>query len=81
MAIRLPYETKAGNFAEAETLMQLIEHLRLAAEAAYMIGHHRKENGDLLVGQMFLANGEAYENACKFMTRMATAHTAKLRSN
>lgn len=74
MSIRLPYETKAGQFSEAETYLQLIEHLRLAAEACYMIGHHRKENGDMFVGQGFLAYGELVnEKILKVLQGLITA--------
>lgn len=72
MAIRLNYETKAGHFSEAETYLQLIEHLRLAAEAAYMIGHHRKANDDELSGQGFLGVGQMLELCCKSVTDLAT---------
>jgi len=74
MPIRLPYETKAGEFSEAESILQLIEHLRLAAEAAYSVGHFRKANDDLLTGQMFLAYGQAFEKACEMISRTATRH-------
>ena len=61
MAIRLPYETKAGNFSEAETQMQLLEYVRLAAECCYAIGHYRKANGDEFSGQGYLAIGQMWE--------------------
>jgi len=61
MAIRLDYETKAGAFSRADTEMQLMEHLRLAAECCYMIGHDMKADGDELRGQGFLAMGQMFE--------------------
>jgi hypothetical protein len=72
LSIRLPYETKAGVFDEAATFMQLIEHLRLAAEAAYAIGHNRKANDDKLAGQGFLAVGQMLEMTSKNVTGLAT---------
>ena len=72
MAIRLPYETKAGHFSEAETHLQLMEHMRLSAEAAYSLGHHMKENGDEFRGQGFLAIGQMLENVCNTITSLAT---------
>jgi hypothetical protein len=45
----------------SETELQLMEHLRLAAEACYMIGHYMKENGDEFRGQGFLAMGQMFE--------------------
>lgn len=72
MAIRLPYETKGGYFDEAANFMQLVEHIRLATEACYAIGHHRKENGDELIGQGFLAIGQMWELNLKTITSLAT---------
>jgi len=75
MTIRLPIETEAGQFSESVTFMRLIEHLRLAAEDAYMIGHHRKENGDVVTGQLFIVYGQAFEKACEGITATATRHS------
>lgn len=75
MAIRLKYETKAGSFSEAESIMQLQEYMKLAAETAFAIGHFRKENGDELTGQMFLAYGQVFEKACEAILRTATRHS------
>jgi hypothetical protein len=72
MAIRLPHETKGGVFAEGETHMQLIEHLRLATEACYMIGHYKKANGEELLGQGYLAIGQMLELMVKNVTNLAT---------
>lgn len=72
MTIRLPYETKAGTFDEAATYMQLIEHVRLAAEACYTIGHYKKENGDEVIGQGFLAIGQMWENNLRTIEMLAT---------
>jgi hypothetical protein len=72
MAIRLDYETKAGNFSEAETYLQLIEHLRLGCEAAYAIGHYKKANDEELLGQGWLAIGQLLERTCTAVTNLAT---------
>ena len=74
MTIRLPIETSAGTFSESVTFLRLIEHLRLAAEDCYLIGHHRKENGDLATGQLFLVYGQSFEKACEAITATATRH-------
>jgi hypothetical protein len=72
MTIRLPYETKAGIFSEAETYAQLIEYLKLSAECAYSIGHHKKANDNDLRGQGFLAIGQMLERVCVSVTDLAT---------
>jgi predicted nucleotide-binding protein (sugar kinase/HSP70/actin superfamily) len=70
---RLPYETIGGQVSEADTFSQLIEHLRLAEEAAYTIGHLRKMQDDNLTGQGWLAVGEMLKmtqiNVTNFATR------------
>jgi len=72
---RLPYETRAGTPSESDTFAQLLEHLRLAEEAAYLIGHLRKANDDDLTGQGFLAVGELLKltqiNVTRFITKGA----------
>ena len=75
MSIRLNYETKAGEFSEGESTMQLLENLRLVAEGCYAIGHFRKANDDFLTGQMFLAYGQAFEKAWEQIQRTATRHS------
>jgi hypothetical protein len=72
MTNRLPYETSAGNLSETVTYSQLIEHLRLASEAAYVLGHYKKANDDDLVGQGFLAIGQLLERAVTQVTNLAT---------
>lgn len=69
---KLRFETSAGQVSEALTFGQLIEHLRLAQEAAYTIGHIRKANGDKLTGQGFLAVGELLKMAQINVTKFAT---------
>jgi hypothetical protein len=69
---RLPYETKGGHFSEGETFAQLTEYLRLAAEAAYVIGHHSKANDDALRGEGFLQVGKNLEKVRELVTTLAT---------
>lgn len=66
------YETLGGQADEAATYSRLTEHLRLAAEAAYVLGHLRKANDDDLIGQGFLAIGQLLEVAVKNVTDLAT---------
>lgn len=69
---RLRYETTGGNLSESVTFAQLIEHLRLASEAAYIIGHYKKANDDELIGQGFLAIGQLLERVVIQTTQLAT---------
>ncbi len=68
---RLHYETEGGKLSEALTYSQLIEHLRLAAEASYALGHLRKANDDELGGQGFLAIGQMLEMTVTNVTKLA----------
>lgn len=69
---RLRYETEGGNLSEAVTYSQLVEHLRLAAEASYALGHYKKANDDELIGQGFLAIGQLLERTVVQITQLAT---------
>jgi len=69
---RLPYETKGGNFSEGETFAQLTEYLRLASEAAYVLGHYNKENHDTVRGEGFLHVGQNLEKTRELITNLAT---------
>jgi hypothetical protein len=69
---RLIYDTSAGNLSEVGTYSQLIEHLRLAAEAAYVLGHYKKANDEELIGQGFLGIGQLLERTCTQVTALAT---------
>jgi len=71
MADRLHYETVGGNLSESLTYQQLTEHLRLAAEASYILGHQRKANGDELIGTGFLGIGELLERMVTQVTALA----------
>ena len=69
---RLKYETVAGYFSEGMAFEQLSEHLKLAAEAAYAIGHHRKENQHALSGDGLLQVGQNLEKMQKLVTQLMT---------
>lgn len=69
---RLSYETSGGALSESVTYSQLVEHLRLAAEASYALGHYKKANDDELTGQGFLGIGQLLERAVIQVTQLAT---------
>lgn len=69
---RLPYETKGGALSSAETYSQLIEHLRLAEEGCYTLGHFYKAQDDWHKGQGFLAIGEMLHMTIINITKLAT---------
>jgi hypothetical protein len=73
MAARLPYETQSGTFSRSATILQLIEHLRYAQEAAAIIGHDMKEDGDNVDGQWFLAISEMVGNVCTAVTKVTSS--------
>jgi hypothetical protein len=66
------YETEAGQASEAITYSRLCEHLRLAAEACYVLGHLRKANGDELIGTGFLGIGQLLDKMVGQVTQLAT---------
>lgn len=66
------YETIGGQAAEAITYSRLIEHLRLAAEAAFVLGHLRKANDEELIGTGFLGIGQLLNQTCTQVTQLAT---------
>lgn len=65
------YETIGGQASESVTYSRLCEHLRLAAEACYVIGHLKKSNGDELIGQGFLGIGQLLERVVTQVTTLA----------
>lgn len=71
MTKKLDYQTEAGQVSEAITFEQLIEHLRLAQEACYVLGHLRKANDDLLIGQGWLTVGEGLQRVINTVTSLA----------
>jgi hypothetical protein len=66
------YETKGGAFSEGETFAQLIEYLRLAAEASYSIGHHNNSHNNTMRGDGFVQVGKMLEQVRMNVTRFAT---------
>jgi len=68
---RLHLESSGGNLSESVTYQQLNEHLRLAAEAAYILGHQRKANGDEIIGTGFLGIGQMLELVVANVTKLA----------
>lgn len=65
------YETVGGQASEAVTYSRLTEHLRLAAEAAYVLGHLKKANDEELIGQGFLGIGQLLERTVTQVTQLA----------
>lgn len=72
MTNRLPYETRAGYISKADTFSQLIEHLRLAEEACYLLGHLNKADDEELIGQGWIAVGEMMKLTIRNVTNLAT---------
>jgi hypothetical protein len=70
---RLDYETAAGEVSEADTFMQVLEHLRLAQEACYVLGHLRKAQDDLVLGTGWIMIGEMLARTHKRVTELATS--------
>ena len=69
---KLRYETQAGNISEGATYSQLIEHLRLASEACYVLGHYYKANNQDLRSTGFLMVGGMLEKTVGHVTDLAT---------
>ena len=68
---RLDYETQGGNLSVNSTFAQLIEHMRKACEAAYILGHQYKAEGDMNRGLGFMACGQVLEQIVKNVTSLA----------
>lgn len=71
------YETEAGQASEAVTYSRLTEHLRLAAEASYVLGHLKKANDDDLIGTGFIGIGQLLERVVGQVTILATGSKMK----
>ena len=65
------YETEGGQASEAVTFSRLIEHLRLASEACYTLGHLKKSTGAELIGTGYLAMGQLLERMVQQATNIA----------
>ena len=72
MKNRLDYQTVGGNVSEDLTFLQLLEHLRMAQEACLTLGHLRKAQDDMMLGQGFLAVGEMLKLTIGNVTKLAT---------
>lgn len=66
------YETVAGQASEPETFSRLLEHLRLASECCYVLGHLKKANDSELIGTGFLAIGQLLERMVGQVTNLIT---------
>ena len=66
------YELKAGTLSEGETFMKILDLLRQAETQIDILGHYKKENGDELIGQGFLAIGELIKKVQYNLTKLAT---------
>lgn len=72
------YETVGGQASESVTYSRLCEHLRLAAEAAMVLGHLRKANNDEIIGTGFLGIGQLLLRCVDQVTTLATRGKLKL---
>jgi hypothetical protein len=72
------YETEGGQASEAITYSRLCEHLRLAAECCYVLGHLRKANDDEVMGNGFLGIGQLIERMVTQVTKLATGSKFKM---
>ena len=59
---------------ESEIYTHMIEQLRLAEEAAYIIGHFYKAQDDFEYGQGFLSMGEMLKYTQTSVMNIATRH-------
>lgn len=69
---KLTYDTQAGNLSEAGTYSQLIEHLRLASEACFVLSHYYKANEHESRANGFLMVGQTLEKTVSLVTDLAT---------
>ena len=58
--------------SEAEVFTHMLEQIRLAEEAAYILGHYYKAQDDFEKGQGFLAVGEMFKMTQINVTNLAT---------
>ena len=72
------YETSGGQASESVTYSRLCEHLRLAAECCYVLGHLRRANDDEVIGSGFLGIGQLLERMVKQVTKLAMGSKFKL---
>ena len=65
------YETVGGLPDESVTYSRLTEHLRLATEQAYTLGHINKSNDNELLGAGWLGIGQLLERMNAQVTQLA----------
>ena len=68
---RLPYETSGGVISRSATFLQLVEHLRLAEEAAATLGHIEMANDQKLLGQGWLGVSQMLHMTVINVTKLA----------
>jgi len=61
-----------GSLSEGECFAQLIAYVRKAQEAAAMMGHLKKAQGDEHIGQGFLAISEMLKLTAHNVTKLVT---------
>jgi hypothetical protein len=66
------YELKAGHLSEGDTYMKIIDLIDQLHTQCSILGHYKKENGDELIGQGFLAVGEMMKMTRITVTNLAT---------
>jgi hypothetical protein len=71
------YELKAGTFSEGETYFKIIDLLDQLMDQVGVLGHYKKENGDELVGQGFLAIVDMLRIVRIQITNLATGKIRK----
>ena len=71
------YELKAGMLSEGETHAKIIDLLDQLMDQVNILGHYKKENGDTLVGQGFLAIGDMLKMCRIQLINLATGKIRK----
>ena len=71
------YELKAGMLSEGETYAKIIDQMDQLMDQVFVLGHYKKENGDELIGQGFLAIGEMLKLTRIQLTNLATGKIRK----
>lgn len=64
--------TTTGHASEADVFMQLIEHIRLAEEACYVLAHINTYEKTPLKHKGYLAMGEMFKMTAINVTNLAT---------
>lgn len=69
---RLPYETHGGNLSSADTYKQLLEHLRLAEEAARGLSNLRQSRSDITNAKRWSAFADIFNKIQDIIRVLAT---------